>query len=76
MFGQNALEQLSQKIVSLNPFVWHSNSYVMFNLSHGMYMGLEYHTNKRSRKNLNYSIATKIATLIATLKADDEIKGR
>ena len=48
----------------------------MFNLLHGMYMGLEYHTNERSRKNLNCSIATKIATLIATLKADDKIKGR
>ena len=48
----------------------------MLNLSHGMYMALEYHTNGRSRKNSNCSIATKIATLIATLKADDEVKVR
>ena len=40
-----------------------------------MYTALECHTNKR-RKNLNCSIATKIATLIATLKAHDEIKVR
>ena len=41
-----------------------------------MYMALECHINERSRKNLNCSIATKIATLIATLKADDEIEVR
>ena len=35
-------------------------------------MALECHTNGRSRKNSNCSIATKIATL----KADDEIKVR
>ena len=70
--SQNALEWLSQKSVSLDLFVWHSNSYLMFNLSHGMYMALECHTNERSRKNSNCSITTKIATL----KADDEIKVR
>ena len=53
-----------------------SNSYLMFNFSHGMYMALECHTNGRSRKNSNGSIATKITILIATLKADDEIKVR
>ena len=46
------------------------------NLSHDMYMALECHTNKRCRKNSNCSITTKIDTLIATLKADDKIKGR
>ena len=35
-------------------------------------MALEWHTNNISRKNLTCSIATKIATL----KADDEIKVR
>ena len=39
-----------------------------------MYMALECYTNERSRKNSNYSIATNIATLIATSKADDELK--
>ena len=37
----NALERLSQKSVSLNPFAWHLNSYLTFNHSHGMYMALE-----------------------------------
>ena len=37
-------------------------------------MVLECHTNGRSRKNSSCSIASKIATLIATLKADDELK--
>ena len=32
----NALERLSQKSISLNPFAWHSNSYMTFNHSHGM----------------------------------------
>ena len=42
-----------------------------------MYIALECHTtNERSKKNSNSSIATKITTLIATLKADDEIKVR
>ena len=72
----NALQRLSQKSVSLNPFWWHSNSYLMFKHSYGMYMALERHTNGRSRKNSNCSIATKIATLIATLKAHDEIRVR
>ena len=70
----NALEWLSQKSFSLSPFVWYSNSYLMFNLSHGMYMALECHTNGRSKKNSNCFIAKKIATLITTLKADDKIK--
>ena len=48
----------------------------MFNLSHGMFMALESHTNGRSRKNPICFIATKMNTLIATLKADDEIKNR
>ena len=48
----------------------------MCNLSHGMYIALECHTEERGRKNSNSSIATKIATLIATFKADDKIKGR
>ena len=48
------------------------NSYLMFNLLHGMYMALEYHTNEIIRKNSNCTIATKIATL----KVDDEIKVR
>ena len=52
------------------------NSYLIFNLSCGMYMALECHTNRRSRKNSSYFIPTKIATLIVTLKADDEIKVR
>ena len=66
------LEWLSQDSISLNPFVWHSNSYLKFNLSHGMHIALEYHTNERNRKNLNYSIATEITALIATLKAEEE----
>ena len=74
--GQNALKWLSHESVSLNPFVWYSNSYMMFNLSHDIYVVLECHTNGRSRKNSNCSIATKVATLIGTLKADDEIKVR
>ena len=41
-----------------------------------MYIALECHTNRRSRKNSNCFIATKIATLVATLKTDDEIKVR
>ena len=41
-----------------------------------MYMALECHTNGRSRKFSNCSIAAKVATLIATLKADDETKVR
>ena len=60
----NALEQLNQKSVSLNPFVWHSNSYLMFNHLYGICMALEWHTNGISKKNLNCSIATKTATLI------------
>ena len=39
-------------------------------------MALECHTNKRSSENSNCSIATKITSLIATLKTDDEIKVR
>ena len=70
------LEWLSQESIFLNPFVWHSNSYLKFNLSHGMHIALEYHTNERNRKNLNCSIATEITALIATLKADNKIKGR
>ena len=38
-----------------------------------MYMALQCHTNGRSRKNSNCFIATKIAILIATLIAHDEI---
>ena len=52
------------------------NSYLIFNLLYGMYMALERYTNGRGRKNSNYSIATRIAILIDTLKADDEIKVR
>ena len=37
-----------------------------------MYMALQCQTNERSRKKSDCSIATKIARL----KADDEIKGR
>ena len=48
----------------------------MFNLSHGMFMALESHTNGRSRKNPICFIATKMNTLTAALKADDEIKNR
>ena len=59
-----SLERLSQKSVSLNPFVWHSNSYLMFNHSHGMYMALEWHTNGVRGENSNCSTATKTATLI------------
>ena len=39
------------------------NSYLMFNYSHGMRMALECYTNWVSRKNSNFSIATKTATL-------------
>ena len=48
--SSNALERLSQKSVSPNPFVWHSNSYLMFNHSYGMYMALDWHANRISRK--------------------------
>ena len=41
-----------------------------------MYIALECHANERSREHSNCSTAKKIATLIATLKADDEIKVR
>ena len=37
----NAFEWLSLESVSLNPFAWHSNSYLTFNHSHGMCMTLE-----------------------------------
>ena len=43
-------ERLSQKSVSLNPLVWHSNSYLTFNHSHGMQMTLGWHTNGISVK--------------------------
>ena len=43
-------------------FVRHSNSYLMFDHPHGMYMALEWNTNGRSGKNSNCSIVTKTAT--------------
>ena len=62
--SQNALEWLGQKSVSLNPFGWHSNSYLIFNHLHVMYIALEWHANRVSGKNSNCSIATKTVTLI------------
>ena len=62
--SKNALEWLRQKSFSLNPFVWHSNSYLMFNHSHGMYMASGWHNNGISGKNSNFYIATKTTTLI------------
>ena len=63
MVGQNAvltsekaLEQLIQQGVSLNLFLWHLNSYLTFDHLHGVYMGLEWHTNVVSRENSNCSI--------------------
>ena len=49
--SQNGLERLSQESVSPNPFAWHSNSYLTFNHSHGMYMTSEWNANSISRKN-------------------------
>ena len=62
--SQNALEQLSQKSNSPYLFVQHSNSYLMFDHWHGMYMALEWHTNRVSKKNLNCYVAKKTVTLI------------
>ena len=60
MFGQNAVltsqnafEWLSQESVSFNPLAWHSNSYLAFNHSHGIYMTLEWPANGISGKNSN-----------------------
>ena len=53
--SKNALKWLSQESASVNPFVWHSNSYLIFNHLHGMYM-LEWHVEGISWKHLNYSI--------------------
>ena len=82
IFGQNAvltswnaLERLSQKSVSLNPFPQHSNSYLTFNHLHGMYMTLEWHTHGISRKYFEL-FHSKVAVKPATLKADGEIKVR
>ena len=49
----NALEQLSQESVSLNPLAWHSNSYLTFSHSCGMYMTLECNANGISGKKSN-----------------------
>ena len=63
MVGQNAvltsekaLEQLIQQGVSLSLFLWHLDSYLTFDHLHGMYMGLEWHTNVVTRENSNCSI--------------------
>ena len=63
---QNAVltNKNAEKSISFNPFVWHANSYLMFNHSHGIYMTLEWNTNGIRGKNSNCSIATKVATLI------------
>ena len=61
MVGQNAilrttLERLSQESVSLNQFVWHSNSYLTCNHLRGMHLSLEWYANRISRKISNCSI--------------------
>ena len=73
------LEWLSQGIVSLNPFVRHSNFYLTLNHSHGMDMMLEWHTNGISEKNSNCSIRKCCKNCyinFSVLKADNEIKIR
>ena len=52
----NALEQPSEKNVSVNLFVWCSNSYFMFTQSSGMFITVEWHTNGISEKKSNGSI--------------------
>ena len=54
--SQNAFEWLSQESISLNPFAWHSNSYLTFNHSHGMCMTLEWHAKGQghNQENSNY----------------------
>ena len=51
--GQNAVltafEWRNQESISLNPFAWHSNSYLTFNHSHGVQMTLELHVNGKIR---------------------------
>ena len=70
--SQNALEQLSQKSVSVNQFLWHSNFYLMFNHSHGMYMALEWHS-KREKFEL-FPCYKNCYINFSVLKTDDEIK--
>ena len=55
--SQNALKWLSQE------FVWCSDSYLMFNQSNGIYITLKWHSNRIDRKNINWSITTKTATI-------------
>ena len=65
--SQNALERLSQKSIYLNPFAWHSISYMTFNHSHGMYMTLEWHANRKSWKHSNCSIRKLLQKLLHKL---------
>ena len=65
--SQNALERLSQKSIYLNPFAWHSTSYMTFNHSHGMYMTLEWHANRKSWKHSNCSIRKLLQKLLHKL---------
>ena len=52
----NVLERLRQIFLSLNLFVWFSNTYLMFDQSHGIRMTLECHTNEIFGKSSNSSI--------------------
>ena len=57
--SKNTLERVSQESISLNPFVWHWNSYLTFNHSHDIYMTIEWHTNGISGKNSTSSSDSK-----------------
>ena len=77
--SQNAFERLSQKIDSLDPFAWHSNSILTFNHSHGMYMASEWHNNSKSGKKFELfhsKDVVKTATYFFLLKPDDEIRSQ
>ena len=53
--SKNALERLSKESVSLNPFAWHSNSYIR-HLAIRITCTLEWYANGINRKSLNCSI--------------------
>ena len=78
--SQNALEWLSQESVFLNWCAWHSNSYLTFNHSYGMYMTLEQHVNvisENKNRIVPFERCCKDCYInFSALKADDEIKVR
>ena len=54
--SQNVFGQISQESVSLNPFEWHSGSYLTYNHLQGMYIMLDWHAKGISGENSNCSI--------------------